>query len=544
VGLWALRGSSGDDGSSSISSSSSSSSSNSLPNAFALRSPGNRVLVLQAPLDAARRQWLTAIAGALVSLQNSQLRELAAAAQQERDRNVEQKRLMNEQQRIQMEQQLLLRRRGPTEGLNFSSSASYAGGGGEGKGTPRLDISTLAGLPLSSLTEEMGDEEEEDEEQEEERERMDDERSDAQKHQQQQEQHSSRVKQRGSASTRASRASNAIALLKEATINSSSSTSSSLILPNDVTTSDPISRILRRPIGEQQHKSRKQARKPLTVPSSSSTSSSSAALIEEDQREMIARLAKEAVQAYILSANSSNVKEDEGYGRDNALSLSSIQTSIPSLSSSSSSSSSSSTRAVSFQIPASSSSTSSSSSLLSSSVLSVSSLSSSAQANKGALPPVTPSSSSSPSLSPSSSTPRPTFAAGGGAAAVGNLSHDTPAAVQMRRRLATLSPCPPSRGTEPGGPSSSFKPLPFARPTTLTAKAAEELMKRRERLTRLAIDFANAANGTNQVNLVDEDIVNRLAVVWASERSLKDLLSGDANNDFSNASSSWKTLGN
>ena len=114
----------------------------------------------------------------------------------------------------------------------------------------------------------------------------------------------------------------------------------------------------------------------------------------------------------------------------------------------------------------------------------------------------------------------------------------------MRRRLATLSPCPPPRGTEPGGPSSSFKPLPFARPTTLTAKAAEELMKRRERLTRLAIDFANAANGTNQVNLVDEDIVNRLAVVWASERSLKDLLSGDANNDFSNASSSWKTLGN
>ena len=134
--------------------------------------------------------------------------------------------------------------------------------------------------------------------------------------------------------------------------------------------------------------------------------------------------------------------------------------------------------------------------------------------------------------------------AGGGGAAVGNLSYDTPAAVQMRRRLATLSPCPPPRGTEPGGPSSSFKPLPFARPTTLTAKAAEELMKRRERLTRLAIDFANAANGTNQVNLVDEDIVNRLAVVWASERSLKDLLSGDANNDFSNASSSWKTLGN
>jgi hypothetical protein len=79
----------------------------------------------------------------------------------------------------------------------------------------------------------------------------------------------------------------------------------------------------------------------------------------------------------------------------------------------------------------------------------------------------------------------------------------------------------------------------------LTAKAAEELMKRKERLTKLAIDFANAANGNSALNLVDDEIVNRLAVVWASERALKDLLSGDASNDFSNAtSSSWKTLGN
>jgi hypothetical protein len=498
------------------------------------------VLVLQAPLDAARRQWLTAIAGALVSLQNQLQRDLAAAAQQERERHAEEKRLVSERQREQLEEQLRSRRRGASEG--------FTGAGG----TPRLDISTLAGLPLSSLTEEIEEEEGEDEEGEEEQNEW------IKQFQKQPKMHQrvSPVSRKGS-SSRASRAFIALALLKAASATTSSTSSG--YRDNNVnslaTSQQPSSSTLRKSISEQQQyqqKSKKQARTSSIFESSSSSSSSISEFVDEDQREMIARLAKEAVQAYVLSsaASSSQIKDDGIERRDDALSA--IQTkAVASAAASSAAATIGTVSTMSSTVPPRLSRNSvstqgtSSSSLLSSSALSVSSLSTPATKGGATTASTFISSSSPSSLSPRTLSSSNSGGGGGGGVAVGNLSHATPAAVQMRRRLATLSPCPPLKGTEPGGPSSSFKPLPFARPTTLTAKAAEELMKRKERLTKLAIDFANAANGNSALNLVDDEIVNRLAVVWASERALKDLLSGDASNDFSNAtSSSWKTLGN
>jgi hypothetical protein len=250
---------------------------------------------------------------------------------------------------------------------------------------------------------------------------------------------------------------------------------------------------------------------------------------------MISKLAKEAVEAYVLSSNSTRSQHTNQQQIHQTLDLVPLQ----SISAASNSTESGITLTTTPSSPPSlfqgnlqsSISTSTATAYTNTNVVSTSSLSSSSS-------PISPRSVAL--LSSVSST-----------AAVGNLSHATPAAVQMRRRLMTISPCPPLKGTEPGGIASSFKPLPFAKPATLTAKAAEELMKRRERLTKLAIDFANAANGGGNSQLIDEEIVNRIARVWASERALKDLLSGnggESNSGFSNSSSledrSWKTLGN
>ena len=50
------------------------------PNSFVLRTRGGRALALQAPLEAAKRHWLTAVAGAIVCLQQQQQQQQQLAA--------------------------------------------------------------------------------------------------------------------------------------------------------------------------------------------------------------------------------------------------------------------------------------------------------------------------------------------------------------------------------------------------------------------------------------------------------------------------------
>jgi len=513
VGLWALKNSEDDI--------------LSPPNSFALRSPGNRVMILQAPLDAAKRQWLTAIAGALLSLQNQQKRDAIITAQLEREKNAEQKRNQIELQRQLLEQQLDSKRRGSGVSKNNTKDGNqsiYLSTSDK----PRLDITALAGLPLSSLTEEEEDKEEDEEEiidkhkhkqgnekkiqhgleldhgkiVEKDKKRgqsinllssSSSSRDTAVQQKQHQQQQEGILKHGGS--SRAARASNALALLTAAT------SSSSVLLKKE---------------------------QPLTNNLSSSQSILKTDLATE-QREMISKLAKEAVEAYVLSSNSTRTLHTNQQQIQQTIDLVPLQSIFVASDSTERTSSPSSPPSLSQGNLQTSISTSTSTAYKNNNFLSTTSSS-----------PISPRSVAL--LSSVSSI-----------AAVGNLNHATPAAVQMRRRLMTISPCPPLKGTEPGGIASSFKPLPFAKPSTLTAKAAEDLMKRRERLTKLAIDFANAANGGvgGSSQLIDEEIVNRIALVWASERALKDLLSGnggEGNSGFSNSSSledrSWKTLGN